>query len=262
MGNKIKKIKNSFLLKFLLVILGIFLILPIYEIIRISFNNSIIFPNLTKIFSTLFDLLKDSNTYLQIGITIGRTLLALLISFFFAYILGAISGLFNNVSYILKPFISLLKCIPVPCFIFILLVIFFDRSLLPILIVVFMVSFPIIYESTKGGIENIDDNIMLSLKLEGRYKPNSIFKVILPLGLPYVFISFLSSFGLSIKVEITAEILFNPQYTRGIGEIVYSAYYNANYQKLYASIILIAFIFLIIDGLIYFLKQILKKFEF
>ena len=256
---KFLTIKNNTFIKILLMILGVFFIFVLYEIIRVLANNPILFPTLKEIFNSFINLFQNSELFLNFLITIGRTFLAIFISFIFGYLLGNIAGFFPKFHYFFHPLISIMKCIPVPCFIFVLFVYFFNRSLISILIIIFIVIFPLIYEASREGITNIDNNVILSLRIEGLYKKNSLFKVILPLSFNYVLLSLLSSIGLALKIEITAEILLNPQYTKGIGQFVYLAYSQAIYPDLYATLILIVLVFLIFDIVITILKKFLRK---
>lgn len=235
--------------------------LIIVEFLHLFGSNPLIFPSLKEIFNNFFNLIAEVDTFKAIGLSLLRTIFALLFSFIFASILGILAGYNKNIANILKPLIATLKCIPVPCFVFILFIYFPFNKLISITTIVFMVIFPIMYEASKTGIENIDKSIVNSLKIEGQYKFNSIFKVSIPLALPYLFLSFLTSFGLAIKVEITAETLMNSNSLEGLGRILYSAYSNNEFSKIYALVLIILIIFIILDTIIFILKRtFLKKY--
>lgn len=258
--NKIKNLfTNKNVIKFLLIILGVFFIFLLYEIVYLCVDNTVIFPSLGTIFSTLFSMLGQSYTYEAFGLTLGRTFIALSISFVLGYILGTLGGMFPKFSYFMKPLVALFKIVPVPCFVYLLFIYLHTNKLLAVVVVVFMIIFPIIYEGAKSGIENIDKQLLMSLSLEGRYKPNSIFKVVLPLSFPYVMLALLSAYGLAIKVEITAELLLGSSSISGIGRLVYNARLYVNYAEIYATIIIIVFVFIVFDLLIYLVKKYFLK---
>ena len=77
-------------------------------------------------------------------------------------------------------------------FVFIIFVYLPLNKLVGAIIIVFMVIFPIMYEGIKSGINNLDENIIRSLRIEGLYNFNSIFKVMIPLAFPYIIVSFLT----------------------------------------------------------------------
>ena len=106
-----------------------------------------------------------------------------------------------------------------------------------------------------GGVINIDENIKNSLRLEGFYRPNSIFKVILPLTFPYLNVAIINSIGMGIKISVMSEIIVGRSSIWGIGRLIYVANQNADYPMMFAIIIIIIIIFVIID----FILSILKK---
>ena len=225
--------------------IGVFLMLLILEFLHLFSGNTIIFPSLNEIFQAFGRFLSQKSTYIGIGYTLLRTLLSLLISFVFAFIFGILGGLFKKVDLILRPIIATFKCIPVPCFVFIIFVYLPLNKLVGAIIIVFMVIFPIMYEGIKSGINNLDENIIRSLRIEGLYNFNSIFKVMIPLA---------------FQVEITAEVLMNSLTLEGLGRILYLSYTNNEFVNIYALIIIILIIFIILDSLIYLIKRnFLKK---
>ena len=254
-----KRISNKIYTLFFYILGILFIILILYLLHEFS-GNQIVFPSISSIFNRFFLFLGDKKTYLAIFYTILRTFIGLLVAGLLGYFIGLFAGLYSKIEFFLKPLISILKSTPVPCFIFILFVFFPFNKTLATTIVVFMIVFPIIYESAKEGVKNIDKDIILSLRLDGLKSFHSINSVIMPLTLPYVVLSFLTSFGLAIKVEITSEILINSIDFIGLGELIYLAYSNNEFYSLFALIIIILIIFAFFDTIIYlFKKTFIKK---
>ena len=100
----------------------------------------------------------------------------------------------------------------------------------------------------------------MSLKLEGLYKFNSIFKVIIPTILPYIYLGLAQSFGLSMKVEIMSEIIIGSQSIKGLGYLVYLAYaIKADYIELFGIVLITLVTFGILDIIISKVKKIAKN---
>lgn len=252
--------KNNAINKILMVIFGIIFLFVIYELFYLGIKNTNILPSLKEIFNQFGILFIDKITYISLGYSLLRTILSILIAFLIGTVLGVLTGLFNKLEYFLKPLITLCKCIPVPCFIYLLFIFFLENKDIAVIIVTFLIIFPIIYESSKSGIQNIDNNIILALRLDGGlYKANSIFKVLLKEDFPYILLSLVSSGGLAIKVEITSEILLGSHNIKGIGRSIFLAKDDLNFAKLYALVLFIVFIFVVIDIINYFIKKIIKK---
>lgn len=259
---KLNNSKNNTISKILMAIFGIIFLFVIYELFYLGIKNTNILPSLNSIFNQFGTLFIDKVTYINLGYSLLRTILSILIAFLIGTVLGILAGLFNKLEYFLKPFITLCKCIPVPCFIYLLFIFFLDNKDIAVIIVTFLIIFPIIYESSKSGIQNIDNNIILALRLDGGlYKANSIFKVLLKEDFPYILLSLVSSGGLAIKVETTSEILLGSHNIKGIGRCIFLAKDDLNFAKLYALVLFIVFIFIVIDIINYFIKKFIKKFN-
>ena len=251
-----KKYSKEFNLLF--VILGIFFIIASWELISYLVDEPYVFPSFSYTFVRLFALLRLSKTYEALFFSLGISLLAILVSTILAIILGTIAGLSKPFKSFLSPLISIFKTVPT-VLVVIILIIFF-KNILSYLIIVFLIVFPIIYEACAKGIESIDINIYDSLRLEGLYRPKSIFKVILPMSESYINSGLASAIGIGIKVEIMAEILVGSDLNYGIGSLIYEIKaITFEYRDLYAYTIIILLMFLVIDLLLYIFKKVFFK---
>lgn len=253
-GSFIKKNK-----KFLLEILGIFFIVILYEIIALIINDNLIFPDLSHLFSALFESLRNVSTYSAFGYSFLRTFVSLIASFLLAFILGSIAGYFKGFRYFISPLINLMKLVPTPCVVYIIFLFFFKDLEIGSFIVTFIVIFPIMYESFIAGHDNLSESIQMSLRLEGYYKPKSFFKVILPETFPFLLLGATNSIALGIKVSIMSEILLNSSSLWGIGRLIYVYRNNSDYASMFAIVILVIIVFIIIDLILYPIKRKLQK---
>ena len=189
-----------------LITLGILFVFVLWTIISYSDGNgNFLFPNPIETFKSLGDLLGRVYTYQSIGWTLLRTIIGFTIAFIFALIIGVLAGIFKKMQVFLKPLMIVLKCVPTAAFVYLFLV--RSGSRFAPVYIVFLVSFPILYESVIGGMNNIPQEIEDTLKLDSHSLLDPILKVKLPLSFPYIAIGLASSFALSIKTEIMAEII-------------------------------------------------------
>ena len=235
--------------------LGIGIIILIWFLTSFFVNNPYILPSIPDTFNSLIDLLKTFSTYEAFFLTFIRTLAAILISIIIGLIVGTIAGLFHKFELFMKPIVNLMRFIPIPCFIFILKPQLFEQLDFLSIIISFFVVFPLIYESIIHGINNINEDIKLSLRLEGYYKPKSIFKVLIPLSFPYLNVAIIDSVGLGIKISVMSEIIIGSSKIWGIGRLIYVANQDANFPMIFAITILIVILFLIIDLILNYLKK-------
>lgn len=244
--------------KILLEILGIFLLLAIYEIISFSYNDPLFVPSLTVIGSNLVSLCSKSTTYIAFGQSLARTIISILISFVLAFILGTLSGYFKEVRYLLNPVVGIMKLVPTPCFVFLIFLFFYRDLNFGSVVITFLIIFPILYESFIAGHDNLDESIKMSLRIEGYYRPKSFFRVILPESMPYISLGIVNSLSLGIKISIMSEILIGSSQVQGIGTLLNDFRLNSEYANMFALIILILILFIIFDILIKLIKKIMK----
>lgn len=248
-------LKYQLIFNILFVFLGILFFITLWEISALIIDEFNIFPTFFQTLTNLFDILGDIRIYQSIGISLGISLLSILISTICAIIFGIISGLFKVIRMFLSPFIAFFKTIPTVCIVILLIIL--SKDIMSYIVIVFLVIFPIIYEATVKGISNIDDNIILSLRMEGLYTSNSLLKVILPLSFPYINGGLNSAIGIGVKVEIMAEILIGSSSIHGLGYLIHEVRaVTFNYIDIYSYVLIIVFLFLIIDLLLYFIKKI------
>jgi NitT/TauT family transport system permease protein len=253
---KAKSIYKKYIVPFWIII-GIGFVFLLWWIISLLINSSL-FPGPQIVIPDLFYLLSLSSTYEAVG----GTLLRLLISFAFAFLFGAILGIFGGLyrwfRLFIKPLVTVLETIPTAAVIVILIILL--KPIYAPIIIVFLVLFPIIYESFVSGFTNIDPAIMDSLRLYGAHKPKAIFKVMIPLSKPYILLAIASSLGLGMKVSIMSEVLSGSSSLPGLGRLIYiNAMVDLNMSNVLAISIIAILLIGIIDIAIHYAKKYLKK---
>ena len=230
-------------------IYGVFFVFAIWYLISISQGyGNLIFPNPIETFKEVGILLSSPYIYKCIGWTILRTLIGFAIAFVSAFILGTISGTFKRFQMFLKPLMIVLKSAPTAAFVFLFLILSGSRYA-PIYIVIIL-AFPILYESVVGGLNSITDEINDALRVDSGRFFKSLFRVRIPLSLQYIVVGLASSFALSFKTSIMAEIIAGDT-NYGLGSAI-TSYRNAEPANLVPvfAITLIAIILILIVDLI------------
>lgn len=245
--------------KYVLYTLGVLLFLLIWAIISLFIkDNTMIFPTPIQTIKEMFNILSTQYVYISLGSTLIRMIIGFMISLLIALIIGTIAGNNETIYNIFKPTIIALKSIPTASLLFLFLVLIGARN--ATVFIVLLISFPILYESVVGGYKNIDKGILDSLKLEGENKIYNIIKVKLPLTLPYIFVGITSSFGLSFKIQIMAEILTGDTRS-GLGSLILASQRNdpTNMIPIFAYSLIAIIIVLLIDLLMNLIKTKIKN---
>ena len=254
-----KKVSKALLSNTSMYIFGIFLVFAIWFLISISQGyGNLVFPTPVETVKKTGELLSKSYIYKCIGWSILRTLIGFSIAFASALILGTLSGSFNKVKLILKPLMIVLKSAPTAAFVFLFLILSGSKYA-PIYIVIIL-AFPILYESVIGGLESITDEINDSLKVDSGSYFKSLIKVKLPLSLPYILVGLASSFALSFKTCIMAEIIAGDT-NYGLGSAI-TSYRNsepANLVPIFAITLIAIILILIVDLISVLIKKKINK---
>ena len=242
-----------------LYIYGIFFVFVGWYLISLNYGyGNLIFPNPFDTFKETGRLLSSSYIYKSIGWSILRTLIGFVVSFVAAMILGTLAGSFPKLQLFLKPLIIVLKSAPTAAFVFLFLVLLGSKYA-PIFIVIIL-AFPILYESFVGGIESITPEINDALKIDSGNYFKSLLVVKLPLSLKYIGVGLASSFALSFKTSIMAEIIAgNTNY--GLGGAI-TAYRNSdptNLTPIFAITLIAILLVLFVDLISIVIKYFIKK---
>lgn len=202
-------------------LIGIATFIMLWQVLSIVIGeNTFIFPGPIATIKQAIELLKDSYIYKCIYQTMIRMIGGFALSFIIAFILGVFAGNSEKIEEILKPTVKILRSVPTACMVYLFLVIAGAR-LTPLYIVV-LICFPILYESVLGGIKSTSKQILKACRLDGANRIIENIEIRIPLAIPYILVGIMSSFGLSLKIEIMAEVITG--YTRlGLGSAILAA---------------------------------------
>lgn len=186
--------------------LGFLFLLGIWSLLSAIVDiNSMVFPSPWATFKLMFQLLGQKKTYGYLGFSIIRLTIGFIVSFILAFLLGMIVNNSEALYNFFTPVITFFKAAPTATFVFLFLVLFGGRNA-PALVVIIM-TFPILYESIVSAIRSTDETVLDAAQIDGSSKLKTLFFVQLPLGIPYIMLGLVSTFGMAFKVEIMAEII-------------------------------------------------------
>ena len=254
-----KKLAKTFTTNnYIVFTLGILFVFLLWFVFAFSIGkNNLYFPSPIETIKELAILLRKKYIYESIGWTLLRTAIGFGAAFISAMVLGILSGNVKFIKNFLKPLVTVLKSIPTAALVFLFLV--KTGSMYAPIFIVFLLSFPILYEAFVGGIESIPADVIDALRIDSNRQLMSLVRVKIPLAFPYVIVGLASSFALSLKTEVMAEIITGGT-DPGLG-IAIQVYRNDNPTDLTPvfAISLIVIIFVLIVDLIGLIVK--KKFD-
>lgn len=245
--------------KYLAYVIGIIFFFFLWWIISLIIDERVmIFPDPYSTFVEMIKILQTSYVYKCFANSLSRLLIGFGISFILALIFGIIAGNSLTLKRIFTPTIVSLKSIPTASLVFLFLVLVGAKAA-PILMVI-LISFPILYESFVGGIENMDKDVIKAMKLDSGSSLRNVFFIQIPLLIPYLLVGITSSFALSFKIEIMAEILTGDTRS-GIGSAILGTQINnpTDMTPIFAYSLIVIIFVLIVSLLTKFIVNKIKK---
>lgn len=188
-------------------------ILILWQLIALLKNNEFIIPYPMHVVYTMIQQIFSKSFYETLFYTITRGIIGLSISFIFGIIMAYISYKYKVINEMFYPLLLLIRSIPNISYILIVLVVFSRTN--AVIIILFLILFPIIYTNIYSALQNIDFSFKDVLKLYPEKELYCIRKVYLPLLKPTIEASLLSGISLAFKVGVMAEIIGGMQI--GIG---------------------------------------------
>lgn len=178
------------------------LLIITWEVLAIVKDEPMLFPHLSDIGITLFNLLNIETLKITL-VTLGRIIISVVISSIISLIIGMLY-IWKQESYsFFSPIITAMRSIPF-IIISIFLVILFNDSVSP-LIITTLVILPISTQGIITAVDNIDQVLKDDLKMMSISALKSMFMIYIPLIKEYILMVFIQSFGLGVKVMIMGE---------------------------------------------------------
>lgn len=207
--------------KYFFFLLGILFLIGIWFALSAILDvDSMVFPNPFITIKRMGELLGQGSTYKYLGFSIIRLLIGFVVSFLVAFLLGMIVHDNDALYNFFTPMMTFLKAAPTATFVFVFIILSGAKNA-PVY-VVFTVTMPILYESIVGAFKSTDKAILAAAQIDGSSKFKTMWKVQIPLGIPFISIGVTSTFAMAFKIEIMAEIITG--YTKGgLGSMIHNA---------------------------------------
>lgn len=232
-------------------ILSITILFVIWHISYKLENHEVIIPSIGSTFSAMAQIITDNDFLNTIIITIIRTIIGFAISLLLGFILGFIAGLNKNFEYFIKPYILIMRSIPIVAIMLIALI-WIQSNNVPIL-VNFLLCFPIIYEGVLTGVKNTDKSILEFAKVHNISKFTILTDIYLPFAFNHAISGIMNTISISFKTTVSSEILSLPKF--GIGSSIYTAKIYLNTAEVFAWLIIVIVITTIFDFILNIIKN-------
>lgn len=221
------------LINLIISLISIVVMWLIWLIAAVGIDNRYVVPSVGDTFSEFIRLLFGEGSaeyWTAFGMTVARSLGAWLISCVVAALLAALSALNVRVRAFIKPFIAVVRILPVMA-ITLMLLIWSTRSVVPI-IVSSLTLCPLMYAQFMAAFDGIDRNLLQMAKVYKIPRRDKILKIYLPQIAPSTLAQTGANISLSLKVVISAEVLAST--FRAIGGLMNEANLFLNTAQMFA----------------------------
>ncbi|MBE6346514.1 MAG: ABC transporter permease [Bacteroidales bacterium] len=234
-----------------IVISSIVLMLILWEIISIRVGSKHIMPGPLESLKAAINLFSNNDFLITIGSTILRGIIGFLIAIIAGITLGIIAGLNPSFETFMKPWIVLMRSVPIVSFILLALIWFTSKSV-PIFIGI-LTMFPMIFTNITEGMHNVDSRLIDMAKLYKVSRKRIVSQVYIPAIIPFVTSGISSAVGIGWRAIIVGEVLSLPEF--GIGTSMHSAQSFLNVDILIAWTFIAVMLSYLFETLIRFIEH-------
>lgn len=233
--------------------LAILILISFYVIGSVIIDNEVILPRLTSIFKYIKGI-KGRTLLINVGNTIGKTILTYLLSVVISLILAVIATNEKR-RLIIKPWMSIIKTVPTIAILLILIIAIGNEK--TVYVLPSLVIMPVLYENFLDQMINVDQKyreVATVYRFDLKKKLKYLYYY--PL-LERLLFSLKQTFGLCLKVIVMAEVI--AQVKQGIGVMMRKENLNIETSGVFAWTLILIIIIIIIDYLLEFsTKKLLK----
>jgi nitrate/nitrite transport system permease protein len=164
---------------------------------------------------------------------------------------GLAVGMSKHVHWMINPFIQIFKPVSPLAWLPLALLVFKEINATAVLVLFLTSIWPII-ANTALGVKSVSEDYLNVAKVLSFNPLEKVFKIILPVAVPYIFTGMRLSLGIGWLVIVAAEMLTGGI---GIGFWIWDEYNNLNYTSIIVGILIVGVVGFILDLLMGLIAQ-------
>ena len=172
-------------------------------------GNPIQLPDPLRVGKAMVELGREGELLEHASVSTGRIALALVIAVLIAVPLGFLMGLSRRVEAYVDPLVELLRPVSGIAWIPLALFIFGVGNTLPVFIMVYVATFPLLL-NTVAGVRGVDPKLLAAARTMGITRSATLRHVIVPAALPTVMVGLRLSFAGAWAAVVAAELIGAP----------------------------------------------------
>lgn len=193
-------------------------------------------PDVASTFRELPDILGDADSLANIGASLLRMAEGFAIALLLSVPLGIAMGRSAIVARLANPLLMISYPVPKAALMPIIMLWFGVGDAAKLLVIVLGVSLPIIYHAYQGA-RAVEEKMVWSAQAMGVSGPRRLLRIVLPAALPEILVGCRTGIVLALITMITSEMIARQT---GAGNILFNALDMAQYETVYAMILVIS----------------------
>jgi NitT/TauT family transport system permease protein len=219
-------------------------LLAAWEAASYAFNISGL-PPAHEALRELPAILSDKESLLNILASIRRMMVGFALAFAFAVPVGLMMGRSRHVAAFFNPLLMIIYPVPKAALMPVIMLWLGVGDASKTLVIFLGVSLPLIYHSYQGA-RAVEEKMLWSAAAMGMSARARLLRVVLPAALPEIMVGVRTGLVLALITMVTSEMIARKQ---GVGDILFNALAMAQYETVYATIVIIGVLGFIIDAL-------------
>ena len=202
------------------------------------------FPTAWESLRAVPAILTDKESLVNIGASLRRMAVGFGLAVLFAIPLGLMMGRVKAVASFFNPLLMVIYPVPKAALMPIIMLWLGVGDVSKTLVIFLGVSLPIIYHSFQGG-KAVEEKMLWSAAAMGMSAPLRMWRIVLPAALPEILTGCRTGLVLALITMVTSEMIARQS---GAGNILFNALDMAQYDTVFAMIIVIGGMGIILDA--------------
>jgi NitT/TauT family transport system permease protein len=190
-------------------------------------------------------ILADPESLLNILASLRRMLVGFALALAFAVPVGLMMGRSRLVAAFFNPLLMIIYPVPKAALMPVIMLWLGVGDASKTLVIFLGVSLPLIYHSYQGA-RAVEEKMLWSAAAMGMSARARLLRVVLPAALPEIMVGVRTGLVLALITMVTSEMIARQQ---GVGDILFNALAMAQYETVYATIVIIGIMGFVIDAL-------------
>jgi ABC-type nitrate/sulfonate/bicarbonate transport system permease component len=190
-------------------------------------------------------ILSDPEALFNILASLRRMLVGFTLAFLFAVPVGLMMGRSRWVAAFFNPLLMIIYPVPKAALMPVIMLWLGVGDVSKTLVIFLGVSLPLIYHSYQGA-RAVEEKMLWSAAAMGMSARARLLRVVLPAALPEIMVGVRTGLVLALITMVTSEMIARKQ---GVGDILFNALAMAQYETVYATIVIIGIMGFVIDAL-------------